>query len=204
MPEKTDSTAKLPSIKLTDEAVAKLREVVGSHPKPVAGLRLQILGRSHGQFEHVLSLVEEAAVHPDDLVVETGSLRVYCEPRDAKYLDGVAIHYQFKGPTVSGLEYANPNPLWFDERENQIQVLFDTHINPQIAAHGGWVSLLGVEGTTAYVQLGGGCQGCGLADVTLKQGIEASILESVEGIDQVVDHTDHASGENPYYQPSKK
>jgi Fe/S biogenesis protein NfuA len=66
------------------------------------------------------------------------------------------------------------------------------------------VTLLGVEGVTAYVQLGGGCQGCGLADVTLKQGIEATILEEVEGVERVVDETDHDSGQNPYYQPSKK
>ena len=56
----------------------------------------------------------------------------------------------------------------------------------------------------AYVQLGGGCVGCGMADVTLKQGIEVMIKEAVPSITAVVDQTDHASGTNPYYQPSKK
>jgi Fe/S biogenesis protein NfuA len=129
---------------------------------------------------------------------------VFVEQRSAAYLDGVQVDYQYRGPNVSGLLYLNPNPLWHDERERKIQQIFDTQINPGIASHGGWVSLLGVEGTTAFVQLGGGCQGCGMADVTLSQGIEATILDEVEGIDRVVDQTEHDAGQNPYYQPSKK
>jgi Fe/S biogenesis protein NfuA len=196
--------AEPPAIRFTSAAVAKLREVIASQGRPPAGLRLQIVGRTHGQFEHVLSILEEGRASGDDLVVETDGLRVYLERRSVRYLVGVEIDYQYRGPNVSGLQYANPNPLWHDERELQIQDIFDHQINPAIASHGGWVTLLGVEGVTAYVQLGGGCQGCGLADVTLKQGIEATILEEVEGVERVVDETDHDSGQNPYYQPSKK
>jgi Fe/S biogenesis protein NfuA len=196
--------AEPPAIRFTSAAVAKLREVIASQGRPPAGLRLQIVGRTHGQLEHVLSILEEGRASGDDLVVETDGLRVYLERRSVRYLVGVEIDYQYRGPNVSGLQYANPNPLWHDERELQIQDIFDHQINPAIASHGGWVTLLGVEGVTAYVQLGGGCQGCGLADVTLKQGIEATILEEVEGVERVVDETDHDSGQNPYYQPSKK
>ena len=203
-PRTTDTTnAKKPSIRLTDSAVAKLDEVIAANQN-VIGLRLQIAGRAHGQFEHGLGLVQEGAPVQEDDVVESAGLRVYVEPRSAKYVDGVTIDYHYKGPDASGLEFHNPNPLWFDEREVQIQRLFDEQINPAIAAHGGSVSLLGVEDTTAFVELGGGCQGCGMADVTLKQGIETTILENVPGIERVVDQTDHASGENPYYQPEKK
>jgi Fe/S biogenesis protein NfuA len=196
--------AEPPAIRFTSAAVAKLREVIASQGRPPAGLRLQIVGRTHGQLEHVLSILEEGRASGDDLVVETDGLRVYLERRSVRYLVGVEIDYQYRGPNVSGLQYANPNPLWHDERELQIQDIFDHQINPAIASHGGWVTLLGVEGVTAYVQLGGGCQGCGLADVTLKQGIEATILEEVKGVERVVDETDHDSGQNPYYQPSKK
>jgi Fe-S cluster biogenesis protein NfuA len=69
--------------------------------------------------------------------------------------------------------------------------------------HGGYITLLDVKDDVAYVALGGGCQGCGMANVTLKQGIEALIREAVPEIHQVVDTTDHAGGTNPYYQPSK-
>ena len=88
--------------------------------------------------------------------------------------------------------------------ELRVQELFDSSINPSIASHGGYVDLIGIEGKTAYVQLGGGCQGCGMADVTLKQGIDVAVKETAPEIEQVVDVTDHASGTNPYYQPSKK
>ncbi len=100
--------------------------------------------------------------------------------------------------------FENPNALWHDELSMRIQYLFDNAINPQIAAHGGMVNLIEVIGDIAYVELGGGCQGCNLANVTLKQGIEAAVLEYVPEISEVRDTTDHASGENPFYRPSKK
>src|SRR3990172_4441706 len=144
MPGKS-KRAKRPSINLTAEASEKLREVIGGHPKPVAGLRLQIVGRSQGKFQHVLSLVEEGAQDPEDAVVEDAGLKIYLPNRDTKYLDGMSISYEYRGENVSGLDYDNPNPLWFDEREMEIQDLFDTEINPAIAAHGGWVTLLVLE-----------------------------------------------------------
>jgi Fe-S cluster biogenesis protein NfuA len=81
--------------------------------------------------------------------------------------------------------------------------VIDTKINPGVAMHGGYVTLLDVKDDIAYVALGGGCQGCGMANVTLKQGIEVIIREAVPEIHQVIDSTDHAGGTNPYYQPSK-
>ena len=77
-------------------------------------------------------------------------------------------------------------------------------INPQIAAHGGFAELVAVEGSIAYLRMGGGCQGCGMAAVTLSQGIEVAILDSVPEITEVVDVTDHAGGTNPYYEAAKK
>ena len=68
---------------------------------------------------------------------------------------------------------------------------------------GGWLELVKVEGDTAYIELGGGCQGCGMADVTLKQGVEKTIRQSIPEIGAIMDTTDHASGRNPYYSPSK-
>ena len=84
-----------------------------------------------------------------------------------------------------------------------VQKVIDEDINPAVASHGGVVTLLDVRDATAYIQLGGGCQGCGMADVTLKQGIEVRIREMVPSILGVVDTTDHAEGSNPYFRPSK-
>ena len=77
--------------------------------------------------------------------------------------------------------------------------LLERVINPAIASHGGYAELVKVEDSLAILQLGGGCQGCGLAAMTLRQGIETAILQHVPEITEVVDVTDHASGENPYY-----
>ncbi len=191
-----------PSITLTPSAVEKLTEVVGAQSRPVAGLRLQIAGRQGGEFQHILSLVEH---EPEgDTLVEVEGLRVFVDGRNAEYLDGIQVHYEYRGPNVSGLHFMNPNPLWIGEPEVLIQQILDSEINPAIASHGGYVNLLGVEGPIAFVELGGGCQGCGMADVTLKQGIEVAIIEKVPGIERVVDQTDHAAGQNPYFQPAKK
>ena len=84
-----------------------------------------------------------------------------------------------------------------------IQVL-EEQINPAIASHGGYAELVAVEDSIAYLRLSGGCQGCGMASVTLSQGIEVAILDSVPEITEVVDVTDHAGGTNPYYQAAKK
>jgi IscR-regulated protein YhgI len=202
MPEEPAGLA----IRFTDEAHAKLSEVIDNHPNPVAGLRLTIQGREGGKIQHLLSLVEEGAQVEDDLEVddEQGALRVFVSSRDAAYLDNIEIHYFDDQAGNAGLEFRNPNPLWSDPREFAIQQLFDEHINPQIAAHGGVISLLGVEGRTAYVEFGGGCVGCGMLNVTLKQGVEVAVKENVADIDEIVDVTDHQSGTNPYYKPSKK
>ena len=91
-----------------------------------------------------------------------------------------------------------------DVIRKRVQEVIDTRINPSVAAHGGRVGLIGVQGNSIFIQLGGGCQGCGQADVTLKQGIEVEIRAAVPEVGDILDTTDHAAGRNPYYQPSGK
>ena len=86
----------------------------------------------------------------------------------------------------------------------RVTAVLDREVNPSIASHGGHAELAGIEGATAYLRLGGGCQGCGMASVTLSQGIEVAITRAVSEIDSVVDVTDHASGTNPYFEQAKK
>ena len=89
------------------------------------------------------------------------------------------------------------------EMKEKIQQLLDESINPAVAGHGGFVQLIDVKDNVVYIQMGGGCQGCGMADVTLKAGIERMIMEEVPEVAEVLDTTDHASGNNPYYTPGK-
>lgn len=90
-----------------------------------------------------------------------------------------------------------------DAVKQRLQELLDTAINPAVAGHGGYVELLDVQDGTAYIRMAGGCQGCGMANVTLKHGIERMIFEEVPEVTEVLDVTDHGSGSNPYYAPSK-
>ena len=103
----------------------------------------------------------------------------------------------------SGFKIDNPNPLWADPVALAVQKVIDDDLNPAVSSHGGVITLLDVRDDTAFIQLGGGCQGCGMADVTLKQGIEVRIRELVPSIQSVVDTTDHAEGRNPFFRPSK-
>ena len=95
---------------------------------------------------------------------------------------------------------ALPDP---EEITKKIQSVLDGEINPAVAAHGGWVELIDVKKNEVFIKMGGGCQGCGMADVTLKQGVEKSIRQAVPQIGAIMDTTDHATGRNPYYAPSK-
>jgi Fe-S cluster biogenesis protein NfuA len=106
--------------------------------------------------------------------------------------------------------FINPPPpiaegqlLTAEQLRARIQQVFDEQINPGVASHGGFVELLDVQDDNVYIRMGGGCQGCGAADVTLRMGIERLIRESVPQVREIFDTTDHASGQNPYYASSK-
>ena len=77
--------------------------------------------------------------------------------------------------------------------------IIETQVNPSIASHGGFATLVGVDGDAAYITMGGGCQGCAMSKATLKQGIEVAIKDACPEILQVIDVTDHASGDSPFY-----
>jgi Fe/S biogenesis protein NfuA len=136
------------------------------------------------------------------LITEAGELRIYVEQENVDNLKGAKIDFI---PATGSFDIDNPNPpfAWDDPLAQQVQDVLTGQINPSVAQHGGWVTLLDVKDEVAYIELGGGCVGCGMVDVTLKQGVEVAIKASVPEIASVVDTTDHASGTNPYFQQSK-
>jgi Fe-S cluster biogenesis protein NfuA len=91
-----------------------------------------------------------------------------------------------------------------EEIKERVQQVIDAEINPSVSQHGGMIRLIDVKENVVYIQMGGGCQGCGQADVTLKYGIETAIRAAIDGVGDILDVTDHASGRNPYYVPSNK
>jgi Fe/S biogenesis protein NfuA len=189
-------------VTITEAAQTQISRLLGDEDRQGLALRLAITGRRPGGFQYKLGFVREDEKAENDVVIDAGRFKVFIDAESAPNLQGATLDFQ-EDPLQSGFKIENPNSGWTDPKAIAIQKLLDEHINPAVAEHGGYVVLLDVKDDIAYVALGGGCQGCGMADVTLKQGIEALITEEVPGIREVIDTTDHASGTNPYYQPAK-
>ncbi len=173
-----------------------------SRGKDNSALRVGVHGRSTQGFRYAMNIVDPSDREDTDVVLDGGGFAVYIDAASVESLRGARVDF-VETEQGAGFQIDNPNPVWRDELAMLVQQVLDTQINPGVASHGGYVELMEVREGIAYVQLGGGCQGCGMADVTLKQGIEAMILEAVPGITAVRDSTDHGAGTNPYFRPSK-
>jgi Fe/S biogenesis protein NfuA len=188
---------------ITELAKQKIASLMETQGRLGDGLRLAVVGRSSTGFRYSMGLIEEGQEEDEDVIVDIGEFKIFIDAQSAPHLQGASIDYIDQGLHGSGFKIDNPNPVWTDPLALRVQELIDNQINPGVASHGGHVELLDVKDGTVFVRLGGGCQGCGMVDVTLRQGIEALIREELPEIQQVVDSTDHASGRNPYYQPAK-
>ncbi len=186
---------------VTDAAKEKIRSVIEDQGMEVEGLRISINGRSASAFEYGLGL--EVELDPGDVVIDCGDFKVLIDPESAENLQGAIIDY-VEDLNSNGFKIDNPNtPTWDNPKAQAIQQLIDERINPAVASHGGQIDLLDVTDDSIYIHMGGGCQGCGMANVTLKHGIEGMIQEHFPEIKNIIDTTDHASGTNPYYESSK-
>ncbi len=195
-----------------DEAVKTIIDLRDQEPgdKEYA-LFLQIDGVHGNQFTYDLSFLDIDQARSDDRRVDFGDLLVIIAAKDVEKFDGASLDMS-EDPDAPGLTMDNPNtpspamignpadlPELKGELAEKVQAVLENQINPAIASHGGAAQLIGVEGNDIYLRLGGGCQGCGMAQVTLTQGIEASLREAVPEIGNIIDATDHAAGENPYF-----
>ncbi|MFQ5840591.1 MAG: iron-sulfur cluster assembly accessory protein [Candidatus Methylomirabilales bacterium] len=187
---------------ITDAAKNKILGLMQAENQKGLALRVAIKGRGPGGFRYDLAFVDEKEREITDAVIDAGGFPVLIDSESAPKLKGATLDL-VDGLHGAGFTFDNPNPLWTDPRAKAVQQVIDEQINPGVAMHGGPVALLDVKHDTAYIALGGGCQGCGMADVTLKHGIEVMIKEAVPEIRQIIDTTDHAAGANPFYQPSK-
>ena len=187
----------VPLLQVTAAAQEKIHAVIEAEEVEVEGLRISIEGRTATAFQYSLGLATEAQA--GDIVVACENFNVLVDADSAPNLQGAVIDY-IEDLNSSGFNIENPNaPTWDDPKAQKIQELIDERINPAVAAHGGQIELLNVEEDSIYIHMGGGCQGCGMANATLKHGIEAMIQEVFPEIKHVIDTTDHASGDNPYY-----
>lgn len=192
-----------PLLTVTSAALQKIDAVRKSAGQPEDFLRIGIKGRRGATFEYDFVLVGAVGQQPDDVAIDYPGLRVLVDPKSVELLRGTTVDLD---PTSTGgsIRIDNPNEGWKDALAQRAQKVLDSEINPGVRTHGGLVTLLEVKDGAAYIEMGGGCQGCGMRDVTLRQGIESAMKRSVPEITQIIDTTDHAAGKNPYYQPSKK
>ena len=188
---------------VTDAAREKIREIMEMQNITGRGaIRVGIAGRGPAGFNYSMSLEEDAQPAEGEAVQDEGEFKILLEGESLEKLRGASI--DFVGQLVGGgFKIDNPNSVWDDPLAAEIQALIDAQINPGVASHGGFVELLDVKDSRVFVRMGGGCQGCGMASVTLKQGVEVLIKQQFPQIEAVVDTTDHAGGDNPYYQPAK-
>ncbi len=188
-----------PLLTLDDAAGRKLAEMREAGRFDGSALRISV--REHGAtFRYSLELVEAASREDEDAVIETDGILFYVDARSVPLLRGATLQY-VESLSGGGFRFENPNrpPLLELPLAGAVQRLLDDEINPGIAAHGGRVTLMDVQGGRVVVEFGGGCQGCGMADVTLREGVTATLQRALPEITEVVDSTDHEAGASPYH-----
>jgi len=182
-------------VTITEAAHKYLSHLLADEAHQGLALRLAIVGRRPGGFQYKLGFIPEDDKGADDVVIDAGGFKVIVDADSVPNLQGATLGFY-----DDGFKIENPNAEWTNPQAATIQKLLDELINPALAEHGGFVSLLDVKDDIAYVAFSGGCQGCGMVGATLNQGIKEVIIEEVPSIREIVDMTDHASGTNPYYQ----
>ena len=190
-------------ITITDEALRRVLEVRADEEDAAdLALSLAVAGPRGRGWEYRLTLVPVADAAEDDAIGRYGDLPVVIPGASIALLQGAGLRLDGEGLALDNPNRPAAEPWWPGDEaslEARVAAVLDHEINPSIAGHGGWAQLAEVEGNTVYLSLGGGCQGCGMAQVTLRQGIEVGLRNWVPEIGAVLDVTDHASGENPYY-----
>lgn len=204
-----------PVLSVTDAALEVVLGARADEPEPEGlGLFVEVAGTEGGAYTYDIWFEAARDAGPRDLVDHHGPLAVVIQEGSAEQLTGATLDVG-----TEGLVILNPNtpppeggaldPTSFGAADGPVaeavRRVLEDEVNPQIAGHGGRADLVGVDGEgVAYLVLSGGCQGCGLASVTLSQGIAVAIQEAVTEVTRVVDVTSHAEGANPYYQAAKK
>ena len=202
-----------PVVTVTDAARDKILEVRADEPDAdTLALWIEVSGEAAGAYQYTMELRPLADAGDDDLVQRHDDLSVVVPAASVEPLTGATLDLSGTGmvmqnpnrPSAAPSVGSRPPADLSGPVAQAVLTVLDEQINPAIAAHGGQADLVAVEEGVVYVRMSGGCQGCGLAAVTLTQGIEVAIVDAVPEISSVIDVTDHAAGANPYYEAAKK
>lgn len=190
-------------VTFTEEARAHVVAFLAEESEPLA-VRIEVLDSSPLAPQYDLALIEESEKESNDQVYEQGGFEVVVPRSSVDLLQGATVAW-VESMQGSGFKVENPNIVPIGEGmaegplADRVKHVIEMQVNPAIASHGGSVTLIEVRDDVVYLEMMGGCQGCGMAAVTLAQGIRRIIMESVPDVRDIVDVTNHDAGDNPYY-----
>jgi Fe/S biogenesis protein NfuA len=206
-PSSTDPESEV--VVVTDAARAKVLEIRAAEEDPDSlGLRIEIVGSNGAEYAYDLAFEPLADAAEGDSVVEVEGLPLIVPADSVENMRGATLDLPANAGQ-GGLVIRNPNrpdPLAGVELDlhgdiaDKVRQLLDQAVNPMLASHGGYAQLVGVEETKVFLSMGGGCQGCAVSAMTLREGIEKQIRAAIPEVTDIVDVTDHDAGENPYYK----
>ncbi len=202
------------SITVTDKARKRVLALRADEPEPDSlALWVEVVGANATEFVYDLYFQAPEHADPDDLVVVTEDLTVIVPDGSREFLDGATLDVS-RDLLNPGMVLDNPNrppsgavspEMAQDLGEltgtvaERVRTVLDRQINPAVASHGGRAELVSVtDDGVVSLRLSGGCQGCGMAAQTLRNGIEVALRDNIPEITEIIDVTDHAAGENPY------
>jgi Fe/S biogenesis protein NfuA len=197
--------AEAPAIQITESGQAHFGSLIEKEAMSGMALRIFVDQPGFPTADISISFCPPGENRAGDMPVEFDGFTLFVDKASAQYLQNAVIDYK-KGNLGGELAITAPHlrpakPTTDSNLVDRINYILETEVNPNLASHGGMVSLVEITPhNEAILRFGGGCHGCGMVDVTLKQGIEKAILAQIPEITAVKDVTDHSSGENPYYK----
>lgn len=190
-------------IQISDSAQAHFRKLIERESLPGLSVRLSAVDAGTARADARLEFAEPRDLAGDEWAIDCDGFTLYVDAASVGWLDGAEIDYVFQGAstqlTIKAPKIKGEAPADSASLVERVRWVVENEINPQLAQHKGRVAVEQVSGDGAvYLRFGGGCHGCGMADVTLKQGIEKTLMARVPGVTAVRDATDHDTGDAPY------
>ena len=190
---------------ITPSAEEYLNELLANQDDDTNGIKIFVAEPGTPRAETCIAYSKKDEDLSDYLTIKEFDFDLFLEQKSLEFLKEAVVDYspdKFGGTlTIKAPNAKLPNISEDASMEDKINYVLYSEINPGLAAHGGEVSLIEVlDNETAVLQFGGGCQGCGMVDLTLKDGVEKTLLEQIEGLKKVQDVTDHSYRENAYYK----